>query len=338
MAPKSSNNYEDEGPVKNGPTATTNLPLKTTSVTSNEYVLNVAFGSFFCFTVLQFVFALTARSQAMMADCAAMAVDAITYLFNYYAERVKHREITEEEKSMDAVILHRRRRLQRLYLELIPPLISVTTLVIVTIYSLKQAIDVLIDDEPVGTPPDVIIMLVFSGLNLLLDAVNVSCFARAEHPVIGIPSTFLDLSHDRDETETELTGLLKTVDDGNDSTTYTAASHADTSLLGLDEDDDDQSSSSNHLNLNMCSAFTHVAADTLRSIATLLAAGFAALFPEVLSAANADSWGAILISIIIIVSLGPLIQGLYSTAIEIRALGRGGDSSFSTSNYSTGTS
>jgi hypothetical protein len=42
-----------------------------------------------------------------------------------------------------------------------------------------------------------------------------------------------------------------------------------------------------------------------------------------LSPADADSWGAIIISIIIIVSLGPLIQGLFSTATEIRELSLG---------------
>jgi hypothetical protein len=62
----------------------------------------------------------------------------------------------------------------------------------------------------------------------------------------------------------------------------------------------------------------HICADTLRSITTLLAASFSWIFPDILSPAAADSWGAIFISVIIIVSLSPLIQGIFATAGEIR--------------------
>ena len=50
----------------------------------------------------------------------------------------------------------------------------------------------------------------------------------------------------------------------------------------------------------------------------LVAAGLAALFPDLLSAADADSFCAIVVSIIIIASLGPLLQGLFHTACEIQ--------------------
>jgi Co/Zn/Cd efflux system component len=70
----------------------------------------------------------------------------------------------------------------------------------------------------------------------------------------------------------------------------------------------------------MCSAWTHIAADTLRSIAVLVAASISALFPYVLSPIDADSLGAVLVSIVILVSLGPLIQGIYNTALGIRRL------------------
>jgi hypothetical protein len=51
-----------------------------------------------------------------------------------------------------------------------------------------------------------------------------------------------------------------------------------------------------------------------------LASGFATLFPSLLSAVDADSYGAILVSGIILVSLGPLVQGLYLTACKIHNL------------------
>jgi hypothetical protein len=63
--------------------------------------------------------------------------------------------------------------------------------------------------------------------------------------------------------------------------------------------------------------FQHIAADTLRSVAVLIAAGFASLFPSFLSPIDADSYGAILVSGIILVSIVPLIQGLYLTACKV---------------------
>jgi Co/Zn/Cd efflux system component len=66
----------------------------------------------------------------------------------------------------------------------------------------------------------------------------------------------------------------------------------------------------------------HICADTLRSIAVLVAAGIATLFPAYLTPIDADSAGSIVVSLIIFASLLPLIQGLWTTAHEIRDLGR----------------
>ena len=68
----------------------------------------------------------------------------------------------------------------------------------------------------------------------------------------------------------------------------------------------------------------HICADTLRSVAVLIAAGISSLFPDILPPADADSYGAIVVSVIIIFSLGPLLQGLVSTAMEIRDIIREG--------------
>jgi Co/Zn/Cd efflux system component len=301
------------------------------------------------FTLVQAFFALLARSEAMMADCAAMSVDAVTYLFNYCAERLKHRKMTGEEKALPRDVLHRRRKLHRLYLELFPPLLSVTTLLTVTVISLKKAISTLLehpDDKKVG--PDVMIMLVFSALNLVLDAVNVTCFSRADQAQ-GLPTTVFQHHHDPpegSEISAELMGLLgqsKNQKEGI-SSHYDAA---DSESHAVEMTDDEASQDSEgHLNLNMCSAWTvryffpshlsaekvfvahiffssspkyqHICGDTLRSIAVLVASGVAQLFPETQSAAGADSYGAILVSLIIIVSLIPLMQGLFTTAVEIR--------------------
>lgn len=65
----------------------------------------------------------------------------------------------------------------------------------------------------------------------------------------------------------------------------------------------------------------HVCADTLRSISVLIAAGISTAFP-VISGALSDSVAAIAVSIIILVSLVPLIQGLIITAIDLYCLRR----------------
>jgi Co/Zn/Cd efflux system component len=222
---------------------------------------NIAFASFLGFTLVQICFALLARSEAMMADCAAMSVDAVTYLFNYCAERLKHRKLTEKEKALPHDVLHRRRKLHRLYLELFPPLLSVATLLIVTVISLKQAISTLLevpDDEEGG--PDVMIMLVFSALNLVLDAVNVTCFSRADQAQ-GLPTTVFQHhpnSAEGSEISTELTGLLvdqpKNQKDGTSS--YYDAADAESDTVETTDEDEASQDSEGHLNLNMCSAWT----------------------------------------------------------------------------------
>jgi len=165
----------------------------------------------------------------MMADCAAMYVDVVTYLFNFFAERLKHGHSGMSTRQL---------RLHRLYLELVPPFISVTTLLVVTILAFREAFDTLaLDEEPdEEDAPDVFIMLVFSALNLLLDVLNVSCFARV-HQAIGLgPSQDghnVRHSHHEHSEATE-----------------------NTPLVSSDEDESVESDESGSLNLNMCSAWT----------------------------------------------------------------------------------
>ncbi|GAX14854.1 hypothetical protein FisN_29Lh064 [Fistulifera solaris] len=276
---------------------------------SNEYVLNVAFLSFLAFTTLQLFFAVIAKSHAMMEDCIAMFVDVITYLFNFLAERLKHK--VSEGNFNDSGS----GRLYRLYLELIPPFLSVVTLLIVTILGLKTAIKTLREaPKDQGSQPDITIMLWFSGLNLLLDFLNVTCFARVDQ-AIGISqlqNQFNLFRSQRDESSemiaTEATELLAKGRQHNGCTT------CDEDEMSVSSDDTEAKGG---LNLNMCSAWTHICADTLRSLAVLVAASFAAICPKIITPADADSWGSIVVSIVILASLVPLFEGLYITACKI---------------------
>lgn len=60
----------------------------------------------------------------------------------------------------------------------------------------------------------------------------------------------------------------------------------------------------------------HICADTLRSAAVLIAAGISFIFDSV-SSAQADSAAAIAVSVTILVSLIPLLRGLFVTARQI---------------------
>jgi hypothetical protein len=238
------------------------LPLKQEASSANDIFFcvfqNIAFASFLGFTLLQTFFTLLARSEAMMADCAAMSVDAVTYLFNYCAERLKHRKLTEKEKALSHDVLHRRLKLHRLYLELFPPLLSVTTLLTVTVVSLKKAMSTLRkgpDDEEEG--PDVMIMLVFSAMNLVLDAVNVTCFARADQAQ-GLPTTVFQHHPnpaEGSEISAELTRLLGQPKEKEGTSSQYDATDSESHTVESADDESSQDSEG-HLNLNMCSAWT----------------------------------------------------------------------------------
>lgn len=261
-------------------------------------------------------------STACLFKLIAMTVDAITYLFNYGAERMKHRlqyggipDENEDDNNSQSRTNDDKRELQRLLLELVPPSISATTLMIVTILTMSQSIHIILSDSPKENPPDITIMLVFSALNLVLDGFNVLEFSRVDHVVLSVTNVHHEHSRHFHHHHHHTTGHCS-----KESGPPTEA----TELLedGRTEIDDEisQCSSESDLNLNMCSAWTHIAADTLRSIAVLIAASFSALFPQLLSPMDADSLGAILVSIVILVSLLPLVQGIYNTAWEIRRL------------------
>lgn len=135
----------------------------------------------------------------MVGDSSAMVVDSLTYLFNSYAEKIKNKSLQEndDDKTLSDVekeIRRLNRTRQRLWLEILPPLCSVMTLIGLTIYITVDAWDTLSsseyndDSEDDGTSkstmddePDIGVMFFFSGLNLALDILNVTCFARAKH-------------------------------------------------------------------------------------------------------------------------------------------------------------
>ena len=125
---------------------------------------------------------------------------------------------------------------------------------------------------------------------------NVFCFARAKH-LVGYNTE----SEEDIQTYNNVEGRL--------------------SLNTSEKDEDDDGAEDKRVNLNMCSAYTHVFADSLRTIAVLVTTITAELVdgltPEV-----ADSSAAVFVSIVILLSLLPLVKGIFKTACELLALSR----------------
>lgn len=158
---------------------------------SNERLLLIAFVTFMSFSVTQLYFAFMAESEAMKGDSAAMMVDSATYFFNWIAERRKHnfddhyRDPSNVSPSRARALRQRTKRKVILQLEIIPPLISVSTLLIVTGIVLRKALQIIyldIQRDPNDqSDPNVNLMLMFALGNLGLDTMNFCCFARARH-------------------------------------------------------------------------------------------------------------------------------------------------------------
>lgn len=316
-------------------------------VPSNIYLLNVAFYSFAVFAFGQmYVAVLIARSQALIGDSAAMMIDSLTYLFNSYAERIKNKSLEESDdvtlSETEKELQRLGRTRQRLWLEILPPVGSVSFLIILTIYIMYGAMITLnetafgagvgeeVDGASTDDKPDIAIMFFFSCLNMILDILNVTCFARAKHAfgfaVIDKDRHCYMLAYDGSlhnqyadnvnaRSEVDLTRL--DVEEVSSTPNYSSISeeNIEPSPLPIGNEKGEPQ----EINLNMCSAYTHVFADTLRSTAVLIAAGTAYMFklgePEMVDAA-----AALAVSLIILFSLGPLLKGIFHAWGQLRHL------------------
>mmetsp|Transcript_1146 Transcript_1146/g.1921 ORF Transcript_1146/g.1921 Transcript_1146/m.1921 type:complete len:359 (+) Transcript_1146:82-1158(+) len=323
---------------------------KVSSTPSNVYLLNVAFYSFALFALGQmFVAVLIAKSQAMVGDSSAMVIDSLTYLFNSYAEKIKNKSLKESVDDTLSAAEKELRRLertrQRLWLEILPPLCSVMTLIVLTIYIIIDALNTLAEPDYVvgedGSPdsndePNIGVMFFFSALNLGLDILNVTCFARAKHAfgfaVIDKDRHRYVLAYDgslhnemadsmkRERSEVDFSDLH--TDHEDDSTeNYSSISEAKKPdavhiLPSVEEE-----ANSDDINLNMCSAYTHVFADTLRSTAVLIAAGLSYCL-KIGEPQFVDAVAALAVSIIILLSLGPLLNGIIHAAEQLKQLSK----------------
>jgi Co/Zn/Cd efflux system component len=191
-----------------------------------------------------------------------------------------------------------------LQLEIIPPIVSVAILVAVTIVVTGNAVEALLAPERVGNMPNLQIMMLFSIFNLFLDAVNVFCFSKSTEN-LGLRPETLSLSTPKSHSS------------------YDQVANTDDSYCVDKEEehgrDDNEEDDTNNPNLNMCSALTHVFADTLRSLAVILASAIGLTVASV-EPDKADAIAAIVVAMLIALSLVPLIQGLFKSTAELMAI------------------
>lgn len=319
---------------------------------SNEKLLCIAFVSFQTFAMVQLGASIIAGSQAMLGDSIAMMVDALAYLFNLIAERKKEEyasKLKQQNKLSPNMTSFTRSKMVLKYrqytykLELLPPLFSVFILIVLTTFVLKEAIHTLILDRQrdvtLQSDPDVNLMVMFSFFNLLLDILNVGCFASASH-ALGYKTEMGETKETYRRIEREDNDFDNDFDNGVDN----YADYDDNSEK-IDTDKDKQSGNElfdatrtsgelhdcddpfnggkndDSTNLNMCSAYTHVFADTLRSVAVILAS-LLAKFTNAITSEVADAAAAVVVSLLIFVTLFPLIGGMIVTFTALRDINR----------------
>lgn len=314
---------------------------------SNKKLLCIAFVSFQTFAIVQLGASIYAGSSAMLGDSVAMMVDALTYLFNLVAERQKEiyaSKLQQQYKFSSPMTSFSRNKMVLQYrkytcqLELIPPLLSVSTLLVVTVLVLKESIHTLIldreRDASLQSDPNVDLMVIFSFFNLLLDVVNIGCFASANHALgyktetgtsdeIGVDTgkiatteairgTYQRDQQHRDKNDCDSDSEETTETD--DEPLEKAPIDTERTSREVDDYDDDfiRDNGDDSTNLNMCSAYTHVFADTIRSFAVILAS-LLAKFTTAVTSEVADAAAAVVVSILIFLSLFPLIGGMIQT-------------------------
>ena len=225
----------------------------------NQKVLGFAFISFFSFTCIEMIFALSAHSTSLMADAAAMFVDAGTYLCNLVAEKLKDRPPTEEELQLPEATREYKRKLRCLNLELFPPLVSMSLLLYITYTATMESIHTLqgLKSDEDEDEANANVMMFFGILFLVIDFVNMFCFSTVNGAIIPLTILHLDAKTNTSNT------AIRSNDGKFNGSEHTASSDSmddDESLEdGVQRNQYDLLNSNKNrpsINLNMCSAWT----------------------------------------------------------------------------------
>ena len=248
---------------------------------SNLKILVVTTTLFMAFVFAEIIGALASNSLSLLGDAAAMSVDVFTYGSNMYAERLKSQGRGESERD-------------RMILEVYVPMFSISALLGVTIYILSDAVHT-IRNPPAAGVVDVNFLYGFSSANFVIDVVSTYLFYRKGK------SAFISEIH-------------------HTHTFHTDRFHLSSAQVPLNPDDCGHPfSGKNELpeakkNLNMISAFTHLGADSMRTLSVFIAAVI--VTTRGYSADICDAWAAIIVSGTIFFMVIPLLSEVYKAAFR----------------------
>lgn len=232
---------------------------------SNQCVLAVTCALFTCFMIAEAVGAVEGHSLALLGDATALSVDVFNYFSSLCAERVR----SNSSSSL---------RVQYLA-EVLVPMFSLLTMVVVTLYVVIEAILVLTDpDSDNNDHVDISVMFGFAGVNLGIDiAAGVIFYLRGRDGFVDEIPRYSQL---------RASVLI------SDSIVSVIRSN----------------------NLNMISALTAVIGDTARTLSVLIAA-FVSIYRNI-HANTCDAWAAIAVTISVAIISIPLIRETYKNAMD----------------------
>jgi len=234
----------------------------------NAKALIVAICLFTLITAVQFVAAIVSNSDALLVDCASMLVDAMTYVFNLHAE-CKGRE---ETQSLRAIA----RR------ALVSSGFSIVVLYGITAWGLSDAIGTLAAKHVVDDL-DPTIVLVFGVLGVVFDGATLAAFKAWGFNPEGVADDSFGLGASADQQQQPLGA------DENENPKLCGLSRRESSLV------------------NMCSALTHVVADSIRSLTSILL-GLVVMLDHSVNGSVADGYATLIVASTIILGNVPLCR------------------------------
>ena len=279
------------------------------------------------FTATQFVGARAANSLALMGDTGTMAIDSLTYAINLAAEYHKEK-LGAKQSAM---------------VEICASLVSVVALIAVTVFVIRDALERLnqVGEEGESEEVNPVIMLVFTSVNLLMDfamcasivlrstggltgCLAARCCSRNSH-CQAVPRSEDQSAPSAPTAEPVVSGAagdrtaapgvhaaMEAGDEPHADDADGALADGGASVLGLSE-----LNVSAKDNLNLCSAFAHVLADTMRTLTEMLCGLIIAVTD--LDSERTDALGSLVVCGVILFVAAYIS---YEAAVQARDLNR----------------
>uniref|UniRef100_A0A7S2RTF9 Cation efflux protein transmembrane domain-containing protein n=1 Tax=Mucochytrium quahogii TaxID=96639 RepID=A0A7S2RTF9_9STRA len=254
------------------------------------------------FTVAQFFGAYFANSLAMVGDCFTMAIDSLTYFLNIYVEYhnlKRARTATEEEKAR-AVIASAK-------LETKVAFVSGLSLILVTAFLIWDSVSRLHSDAGVD-PVNPQIMFAFTLVNLIMNFISCTGFCKQSQFRCRCCGATMAEKVRVDE-DLDLRRYL-----GSDSRLPRVSSSHDDDNYSIGTIENFQSDPGD--NLNMMSAFIHLAADTLRSITVFISSLWVWIANG--NSVRADAISSLIVCTLILFAAGFLMYETFKQIQKIR--------------------